>query len=374
MKTRLLVILLLLLFLTILVSRKDDRLVDLLLSVVNPVKQTYSNVTSEVEDKGRSYIYQKEHIQKLTKENRYLRRRLLAQKHYIQQVRDLYKKIPSLERLPRNSVDIVQTISYVKLNSFSQVILTKPEELKQKDDRLYGLIQGNVAAGVAKIYNNNLYGALTSNEKCRFSVFVGKKHAPGIAIGINTNEMLIKYIPKWSEIKTGDEVVTSGLDHIFFANVPVGVVEKVEVENSYKIAYIKSYADVLHPNYFYIITDPTPTLAIGFDGNITTEECAKRIAWRERNATMESNATLAMADMNTTDEGNLTNMGMQEPNISSIPFVLEEEPKKVIQTVEEKVDPNVLETPAETSQESRTKPKNRTRKSIIPKVDNLDLF
>ena len=57
MKTRFLVIILLLLFLTIVITRKDDRIVGMLLSIVNPVKQTYTNVTREVEDKSQSYIY-----------------------------------------------------------------------------------------------------------------------------------------------------------------------------------------------------------------------------------------------------------------------------------------------------------------------------
>ena len=239
MKTRILVIILLLLFLTIVATHRDGKIVNILLSIINPVKQTYTNVTKEIGEKGQSFVYQKENIQKLQKENKFLRRRLLEQKHYIQQVADLYKRVPSIERMPRDSVDIVQTISYVKLNTFNQIILTKPHNFDNKSKKkLYGLIQGSVVGGVAQLVNDNLYGALVSSEKCRFSVFVGKERAAGIAMGINTKQMYVKFIPKWAKIKAGDEVLTSGLDTIFFANIPVGVVEKVEIENSYKIAYI----------------------------------------------------------------------------------------------------------------------------------------
>ncbi|MEA3419929.1 MAG: rod shape-determining protein MreC [Campylobacterota bacterium] len=369
MKTRILVIILLLLFLTIVVTRKDDRIVGMLLSIVNPIKQTYTNVTREVEDKSQSYIYQKEHIQKLAKENKFLRKRLLEQKHYVQQVKDLYSKIPSLERVPRKSIEIVQTISYVKLNSFSQIILTKPQDLKDDSKQLFGLIQGDVAAGVAEIYNENLYGSLTSNEKCRFSVFVGEKRSPGIAMGVSINEMYVKFIPKWSDIKAGDEVVTSGLDSIFFANVPVGVVEKVEVESSYKVAYIKTYADVLHPDYFYLITDPSVTLASKFDGNITVA-CKTSASKSDGNITSDSNVT---TDSNITAvlDGNETLGSMQDPNISSIPSILPEEPKDIIQTSEEEVDPEKLEIPVEETVQPKPKKK---KKKMRPRVDDLNMF
>ena len=376
MKTRILVIILLLLFLAIVVTRKDDRFVDIILSIVNPIKQTYTNVTREVENKSHSYIYQKEYIEKLGKENKFLRKRLLEQKHYIRQVSDLYRKIPSLERIPRKSVEIVQTISYVKLNSFSQIILTKPHGLANRADRLYGLVQGNVAAGVARVKGDNLYGALTSNELCHFSVYIGEKRAPGIAQGVNTNKMLVKFIPKWSDIKVGDEVLTSGLDSIFFAYIPVGVVDKVEVESSYKVAHIKTYADVLHPDYFYLITDPAVTLSGRFDGNIVPD-CKQAVANALLRVSGDLNQTAydlnqSTSDLNQTEtDYNQTLESMQDPMISSIPSVLPKEPESIIQTQEEEVDPEHLETPAEEVFKPKPENKKRYRK---PKVENLDLF
>lgn len=363
MKTRILVITLLLLFLAIVLTQKDGRIVDILLSVINPVKQTYTNVTREVGDKSQSYVYQKENIQKLGKENKLLRKRLLEQKHYVQQVSDLYKRIPSLERIPRKSVEIVQTISYVKLNSFSQVILTKPQDINSSKDRLYGLIQGSVVAGVAKVHNNNLYGALVSNDKCRFSVFVGEKRAAGIAMGINAQEMYVKFIPKWSEIKPGDEVFTSGLDTIFFANIPVGIVERVEIESSYKVAYIKAYADVLHPDYFYLIKDPLVTLASKFDGRYISDCNNSR-------SIVDQNETLADQNLSLSDE-NRTVDSMLDPVISSIPSVLPEEPKKIIQTQDEEVSSEQLQPPPENQ---RRPVKKKRKKKARPKVENLDMF
>jgi len=258
MKTRLVIIAILLLMLTVLLSKNDERITDTLLSAINPIKQSYKNFTQNLEDKSHSYLFQKEFIEKLSRENRILRKRLLEQMHYIEQVKNIYDVLPELSRLPVSAISIVETISYVKLNSFSQVILTKPKGLVE--DKLYGIIQGRVVAGIARVQSNQLYGYLTSDEKCRFSVFIGDSKAPGIAFGHENNEMVVKFIPKWHNVQINEKVFTSGLDDIFFADIPVGVVSKVEVQSSYTVAHIKTYSDIFHPKTFFLINDAKATL------------------------------------------------------------------------------------------------------------------
>ena len=95
MKTRLIIIAILLMMLTVLLSRNDARITDTLLAAINPIKQNYKNFTQNLEDKSHSYIFQKESIQKLSRENRILRKRLLEQMHYIKQVKDVYDILPT---------------------------------------------------------------------------------------------------------------------------------------------------------------------------------------------------------------------------------------------------------------------------------------
>lgn len=267
MKTRLVIIVLLLLALTVLQTRHDERIYNALLSVINPIKQGYQSFTQELEDKSHSYIFQKESIEKLNKTNRILQKRLFEQSHYLQQVRNIYAMLPQLNTLPVHTISITETISYVKLNSFSQIILTRPVNLEEK--KLYGLIQGDVVAGIAEIKHGQLMGYLTSDRKCKFTVFVGDALAPGVAVGITENEMMVKFIPKWYDLKPGDKVVTSGLDSIFFGNLPVGEVTRVEALSSYKVAHIQTYSDIYHPKTFFLINDASPTLVEGFDSNRT---------------------------------------------------------------------------------------------------------
>lgn len=316
MKTRLVIIAILLLILTVLLSRNDERISDTFLNIINPIKQKYKNFTQNLEDKSQSYIFQKESIEKLSKENRILRQRLLEQIHYIEQVQDIYEVLPTLSHVPVKNISITDTISYVKLNSFSQIILTKPKGLEE--NKLYGLIQDSVVAGTARVHNNQLYGYLTSDEKCRFSVFIGKTKAPGIALGLKENEMIVKFIPKWHNIKEGDSVLTSGLDGIFFADIPVGLVTKVEVQSSYTVAYIKTYSDIFHPKTFFLINDAKATLAENFDSN------------RTNIATRYSTPDIHVAQDRSIEP--LKDANISTPVVSSIP-------KRIDQTQEDIIEP-----------------------------------
>ncbi len=355
MKTRLVIIVILLLVLTVLLTRNDERITDTLLGIINPIKQNYKNITQNIEDKSHSYIFQKESIEKLSRENRILRKRLLEQTHYIKQVKNIYDILPTLSRLPMHNISIAETISYVKLNSFSQIILTQPKGLVE--DKLYGLIQGTVVAGTAKVHNNQLYGYLTSDEKCRFSVFIGKEKAPGITIGVDKNEMIIKFIPKWHKIEVEDKVVTSGLDNIFFADVPVGIVTKVELQSSYKIAHIKTYSDIFHPKTFFLINDTNATLVQGYDSNDTrlNPPCPE----------------IKCQDQNQSQENNETNITVIEHN-QTLP-IISSIPSRIDQTQEKLIEPETPVEKVEPVKPKKKKPKKKKPKPK-PKASSLDFF
>jgi rod shape-determining protein MreC len=360
MKTRLVIIAILLLILTVLLSRNDERITNTLLGVINPIKQNYQHLKQEVQEKGHSYIFQQESIEKLSQENRILRKRLLEQTHYIQQVRNIYNVLPKLSKLPIHNISISETISYVKLNSFSQIILTKPKGLK--NGQLYGLIQGKVVAGIAELRHDQLYGYLTSDEKCRFAVFVGEQDAPGIAMGVKTNEMIIKFIPKWHKIKEGDKVRTSGLDNIFFADIPVGVVSKIEIQSSYKVAHIKTYSDIYHPKTFFLINDAKATLTNNFDSNATNLRPFRAITIVNREVNLSS---LRGLDINGT-----------RSHISSIP-------SRIDQTQEDVIEPDVPQEVTEVPKPKKIKkkkPRKKVKKKKVkkkkpkPKASTMDLF
>jgi len=366
MKTRILIIIILLLILAILIGRNNQKLEYALLNIINPIKQNYKLFTQDIENKSQSYLFQQETIEKLRQENRILRQKMLEQVHYIKQVKDIYTVLPQLKRLPVENISIVETISYVKLNSFSRILLTRPKNLKP--EKLYGLIQGTVVAGITQVVNNQLYGYLTSDSKCRFSVVIGKQKIPGIAIGIQKNKMIVKFIPKWHQIKKGDKVVTSGMDSIFFADIPVGIVTKVELRSAYTVAYIKTYSDVYHPKTYFVINNANVDLVQMFDSNKTKLQPY----YIEKQKYLE--LYKSSLDINNSTENNNTTIEHNStvPILSSIPS----REDKIDQTKDDIVEPEV---PAETTVVKPKPMTHKVRKKPRRKKPNkshstLDLF
>lgn len=234
----------------LLLFKKEERFQESFAQLTLPIKSAYQNLVNQLESNYDRHIQQAETIDELKGENLLLRKYLYQQKMTIDQIeqygRFKYKKFENSDNILR-----LQTISYKKLNDFSSLYLTDSDQVVE--DKIYGLIQKNVAAGIAIKKDGILEGVLLSNEKCQFSTFIGQQKMPGIAKGIDETTMEINFIPKWSQISVGDKVVTSGLDNIFLADIPVGTVTKILTRSTYKTAIITTYADILHPNYFYLV-------------------------------------------------------------------------------------------------------------------------
>ncbi len=252
MKTSRLLIILLFIILAVFLLKKGELFQDKFALITLPVKEYYLELTNSTKNSIDKYLKQTSSIEALKSENILLRKYLYQQKIKIVKLEEITqfneKKFDNHKSILR-----VQTISYKKLNDFSQIYLTKADELKE--DKIYGLIQKNVASGIAIKEKNVLKGILLSNPICQFSTFIGDKKTPGIAKGIDAQNIEINFIPKWSKISIGDKVMTSGLDNIFLPNIPVGVVNNIITKSTYKTAIVTTYADILHPNFFYLVKE-----------------------------------------------------------------------------------------------------------------------
>ncbi|MBN2826021.1 MAG: rod shape-determining protein MreC [Campylobacterales bacterium] len=263
MKTRV-VFFFIVLFLVVLFASKENSYVkDKILLLTTPIKEFYTQSISDIAKFKEQYLHQQKSIEQLSKENQQLKAYLIEQTNYLNQIDKLFDVIPSLERLPHKSITLVQPIGYAKLNSYSTILLNRPKEISQ--DRIYGLMKNSSIIGTAQLSNGILYGHLLASSSCRFSVHVGKVKAPGVAIGQKDGTLKIEYIPKWSKIKEGDIVETSGVDKIFFANVPVGKVKSIKVKSSYKTAVVEPFVNYLDIDYLFLIHDPSPTLVSQYD-------------------------------------------------------------------------------------------------------------
>lgn len=82
---------------------------------------------------------------------------------------------------------------------------------------------------------------------------IGPNSAPGIAHGNNSQHLVVKFIPSWVEVNVGDEVVTSGLDGLFFKGLKVGKVVSLSKSQGYQNAVVAPYYTAENPNYFHVI-------------------------------------------------------------------------------------------------------------------------
>lgn len=93
-----------------------------------------------------------------------------------------------------------------------------------------------------KIFNvTESYAKLLLLTDINFSAAVRLQESrkEGIISGTGTKKVVLKYIPYEEEIKTGDIVITSGLDQLFPQGIPVGFISKVDKQGTGHFQYIE---------------------------------------------------------------------------------------------------------------------------------------
>jgi len=161
---------------------------------------------------------------------------------------NILDKISSLNPYTED-VKLIKVLSYVDFSDPTRVWL----DLDKNNSKIEGLILDEYSAGIVITKDNKPMGLLNGNSKCNYAVFIGDSKAPGITHGSkNKRDLIAKYIPIWMKINIGDEVVTSGMDDIFFEGLKVGTVIKIDKKADTQEATIKPYANVLNQRYFYL--------------------------------------------------------------------------------------------------------------------------
>ncbi|WP_333803074.1 rod shape-determining protein MreC [Sulfurospirillum sp.] len=208
---------------------------------------SYVDMKMRIQEKIDEHLSQQEEIQRLRSENQTLQKSAVLSIAFASKLSDMLKEHNVSGYHP--SVTMVESIGYTNLNDYGKVWL-KFDAFDQ--NKIYGLLQQGYAAGIVVANDGHPQGLLLSDPKAIFAVYVGNQKMQGIAQG-NRKEVLVKYISQWLQPQVGDEVITSGLDQIFFEGIKVGVVTEVIDEESSKTVVVKPYVTTHVPSYMHVI-------------------------------------------------------------------------------------------------------------------------
>lgn len=178
------------------------------------------------------------------------------------QIANLKAEVSQLQTLidanikPRN-VDtyLVRAYSFVDMGQYLRIWLVGDDlgDNLKEGNKIFGLIKDGYAAGIALYRDNLLLGILNGDPKVSYGVYIGEGRNMGILKTDIGGRVVIEYINAWNEIKEGDEVITNGLDNIFFEGIKVGRVKKVRQEFSYIVAEVELYNKNKEIGFYWMI-------------------------------------------------------------------------------------------------------------------------
>lgn len=225
-----------------------DKLIARNFVAFNNIKEFYIQKMLNVSNTIEKYFDQANSIEVLRTDNKKLAKYEILYSSKSNELYDIQEKTEKLS-IKNESLNLVKVLSYVDFNDFTKVWL----DLNKNDDKILGLISNNYAAGIVIQKDLKAQAILNGNDKSNYAVFIGKENAPGITHGIeNSPNIIAKYIPIWIDINIGDEVITSGMDNIFFKGLKVGKVVGINKMADMQEAVIRPYAQVLKQRFFHV--------------------------------------------------------------------------------------------------------------------------
>ena len=219
------------------------------ITTLHKIKNNYHEITELISVNIDKHFLQADHISYLEEKISKYENNHLVMQQLASEINDLFALNQS-KLVTDPKVELVRVISYQKLGDLNRVWLDIDD---YNSSKVYGLTYKELVAGIVIPKNDKPLGLLNKDIKSSYAVYVGDNKAPGIAHGNSVEHLIIKFIPAWFIINIGDEVITSGLDKIFFKGLKVGKVLSVTKSGGYQNAVIEPYFKANDPNYFHMI-------------------------------------------------------------------------------------------------------------------------
>ena len=219
------------------------------INLSHTIKSTYRHFTQSISDTIEEHINQAETIAVQREELLKFKQTHLLSHQFAAELTALFQEYNTSIKI-NPEVALIRALSYANFGDITKVWLDFPDFNSSK---IYGLVHNGLAAGIVIERQGKPLALLNIDRKSAYAVFVGASKAPGIVHGNGVKELLVEYIPTWKKINVGDEVLTSGLDQLFFPGLKVGKVIAVNTAQGYQNALVQPYYDASNPEYFHII-------------------------------------------------------------------------------------------------------------------------
>jgi rod shape-determining protein MreC len=213
------------------------------------IKSIYNYLTQNISDTIDEHINQAHTISDQREKLLQFEQAHLVSHQFASELTALFQEYNTSIKV-KPEVALTRALSYANFGDITKVWLDFPEFNSSK---IYGLIHNGLTAGIVIERQGKPLALLNIDRKSAYAVFIGSSKAPGIAHGNGAKELLVEYIPTWKKINIGDEVLTSGLDQLFFPGLKVGKVISINKAQGYQNALVMPYYDATNPEYFHII-------------------------------------------------------------------------------------------------------------------------
>ena len=232
----------------LLLYRFDTVTRSVLLGFTDVIKRAYFDMERNISQALQRHFHQADTIERLMKEREELQKYKILYTALQNDLSHIQKEC-NATIVPPNGLRLVRVLSYVDFADESAVWI----DTKLDGRKLAGLLSQDNVAGIAIEKDGRTQGLLNGNHKCSYGVKIGLG-ANGVAMGSGDNRfVIVRYIPNYETIRVGDMVKTSGLDGIFAEGLKVGVVVQIRQEGSYKVAKVRTFADLSSPRYLWLM-------------------------------------------------------------------------------------------------------------------------
>ena len=243
-----------------------DSAINLSLSIKGLYHDKKEGLTNFIQD----YIDQADKIKELREEVRGLRETSLKYEAARKELENLQYSLDIERRYDDPDVSLVRVLSYATLASQTKLWLSPGNDRDPK--KILGLMKDGYAIGIAKVDNNHLLGMLNGDAGCSYSVYIGKNKVPGTVRTMDDGSLVVDYIPAWQSVSSGDSVLTSGLDGIFFEGIEVGVIGNIRHEEAYLRAELKVHSFSNRLSYVWLVDTKIPQITTLNQNEVPTRE------------------------------------------------------------------------------------------------------